>query len=275
MAAGKPMNVSRALAWMGMPSIAAGLWGKDDADLVRKSIPKIIKPRLTVNNGSTRRNITVVDTTNSRDMHFRSPSTLATRASLRKVLSDIKALASKGSICVFAGSMPGGDLLSQCESIIQACREKGAQVVLDTSGVALKKLLAKGSFELIKPNLDELRQVTGLDIPDRTGQIIAAAKSLLNRTKYVLVSRGPKGALLISKEKLFSAVCLSNRKAVNTVACGDYLLAGFLNEFIKSHTPGAALQAAVISATAKAWGMENMNFSKIKKSITIEVKAIK
>jgi fructose-1-phosphate kinase PfkB-like protein len=208
-------------------------------------------------------------------MHFRSPSTLATRASLHKVLSDIKTIASKGSICVFAGSMPNGDLLSQCNLIIQACRKRGAQIVLDTSGVALKKLLAKGSFELIKPNLDELRQVTGLDIPDRTGQIIAAAKSLLNRTKYVLVSRGPKGALLISKEKVFSAVCLSNRKAVNTVACGDYLLAGFLNEFVKSNRPCEALAAAVVSATAKAWGLENMKFSKIKKSITILVKGIK
>ncbi|MFC1636561.1 PfkB family carbohydrate kinase, partial [Planctomycetota bacterium] len=111
--AGKALNVSRALAWMGQKSIAAGLWGENDYEQMQKSMQaskKYIKIKMTATPGSTRRNITVIDTARGKDMHLRDRSQLASAKALKRLQADLGALIQKGSICVFAGTMPKGDL---------------------------------------------------------------------------------------------------------------------------------------------------------------------
>ena len=63
--AGKALNVSKALAWMGQESIAAGLWGRNDYQQMQKAVKylwPLIKVKMTTTSGSTRQNITIVDT---------------------------------------------------------------------------------------------------------------------------------------------------------------------------------------------------------------------
>lgn len=67
--AGKALNISRALAWMGQKSVAAGLWGRDDygkmLEYVRP-LQKFVKIKRAAVDGRTRQNITVVDTAKGR-----------------------------------------------------------------------------------------------------------------------------------------------------------------------------------------------------------------
>ncbi len=92
--AGKALNVSKALAWMGQRSIAAGLWGREDCAqmfaAVRASWP-LINVKMTCVAGGTRQNITIVDTANNREMHLRYQSRLASpktqRFSLRTIFA--------------------------------------------------------------------------------------------------------------------------------------------------------------------------------------------
>jgi fructose-1-phosphate kinase PfkB-like protein len=145
--AGKALNVSKALAWMGQKNIAAGLWGCGDyrqmLTAVRKTWP-LIEARMTTVPGGTRQNVTVVDTATNRDIHLRNKSRLASTKSLKKLRTDLEAIVRKGSVCVFAGTMPQGKLLDDIVRLAALCRGLGARIILDTSGPATAPLAWSG-----------------------------------------------------------------------------------------------------------------------------------
>ena len=91
--AGKALNVSRALQWMGLENTAMGLWGGEDYLQMKaesaKSLPNV-KLRHTIVPGRTRVNINIIDSKNSREMHLRSPSELTTLSALKKLKQDLK-----------------------------------------------------------------------------------------------------------------------------------------------------------------------------------------
>jgi fructose-1-phosphate kinase PfkB-like protein len=80
---------------MGISSIAAGLWGRDDHDQMLRALdrpPRLIDSRMTIVEGRTRQNITVVDTSRGREMHLRQRSTLASERSLQALHADLTRL---------------------------------------------------------------------------------------------------------------------------------------------------------------------------------------
>ncbi|UCC98374.1 MAG: hypothetical protein JSW66_00490 [Phycisphaerales bacterium] len=278
--AGKALNVSRALAWMGQENIAAGLWGRSDyrqmLAAVRNSWP-LIKVEMTAAAGSTRRNVTVVDAANGREMHLRSKSPLASVKTLRRVQGDLKKIVRRNSICVFAGTMPEGDLMADVIQIMESCARRGARIVLDTSGRALRKIVDTGAAWLIKPNVEELCELSNQKIKDAPATLASAGRKLLDRVDMVLISRGKKGNLVVSRQGVWQGRCTGRGRVLSTVGCGDYLLAGFLKGLADKSDPprpdpGAALKLAMKVATAKAWGWtENKEASRALREIKVVV----
>ena len=260
--AGKALNVSRALAWLGRGSIAAGLWGRNDYQQMLTAVQSawpLITVRMSAVAGDTRRNVTIVDAAKGKEMHLRNRSPLASAAALMQLKTDLGKIVRRGSICVFAGTMPEGGLLDRVVRIVDSCASRGARIVLDTSGPALRRIVDAGQVWLIKPNVEELRQLSGRKIKDEPASLAAAARGLLDKVEMVLVSRGAKGGLLVSKHGVWQARCVSRAKVLSTVGCGDYLLAGFLNDFLANSDPGSALKNAIKVATARAWGWTEGN----------------
>ncbi|MHC4644804.1 MAG: PfkB family carbohydrate kinase [Planctomycetota bacterium] len=88
LAAGKALNISRALAWLKMKSVAAGLWGQSDYQQMAESLRPIsdfVDIKFTKAPGQTRRNITVFDRQAGREIHLRAESKLATRKSRGRI----------------------------------------------------------------------------------------------------------------------------------------------------------------------------------------------
>jgi len=268
--AGKALNISRALAWMGEENIAAGLWGRDDFEQMLKAMSAfgglggLVKVKMTAVDGSTRRNITVVDTVNDREMHLRNRSELASRKALRKLEADLRTIVHRGSVCVFAGAMPedsarrssagAGKLIGDVVRIIKSCRERGAKIVVDTYGEALKRILETGAAWLIKPNVDELRELLCGQVTDSPAGLVKAGRKLLDKVEVVLISRGKKGAIVVTKEGAWRGRCIGRSRVLSTVGCGDFLLAGFLKGLKDKSDAGSALGTAIKVATARAWG---------------------
>ncbi|MCF7957472.1 MAG: bifunctional hydroxymethylpyrimidine kinase/phosphomethylpyrimidine kinase [Phycisphaerae bacterium] len=276
--AGKPLNVSRALGWMTRRSTAAGLWGQDDyRQLVEHAadLKKRVKLAMTVVPGSTRQNITVIDTEKNREMHLRSPGGLINPKSLKALQSDLKKRVKSECVCVFGGSMPAGDDLPGILSVMDFCREKDAYLAVDTSGPALKQIVEDIQPWLITPNVDELSELLGREIGDTSKSIVTAARELLDLVEIILVSRGEKGAILVTEEKTWQCRYDGRERAVrSTVGCGDYLLAGFLHGLKqKDHFP-YALQTAVTTATAKAWGLTELSWSRAQRKIKTTLQEI-
>ena len=93
--AGKAFNISRALAWLGTKSIAAGLWGQSDYQQMAKTVDELgdfVDIKFTPVKGGTRQNITVVDTQNHREIHLRAPGRLAASQGLNQLKKDLKSI---------------------------------------------------------------------------------------------------------------------------------------------------------------------------------------
>jgi 1-phosphofructokinase len=116
-------------------------------------------------------------------------------------------------------------------------------VAVDTSGAALERVLSAAP-DLLKPNADELRQVTGVN-PETIGDVVLASEQLRSKgVGVVLASLGPSGAVLVGAGGPVHAESdvLVPR---STVGAGDALLAGFL---------AAGGDGAEALAEGVAWG---------------------
>ena len=255
--AGKALNVSRALAWIGRESVAAGLWGREDYEQMLGALSglgELVQVKLTRADGHTRQNITVVDTRRRREMHLRARSELATLASLEKLQGDLRHVVAAGDICVFSGAMPVGPLLDLAIAVVRATHDIGARLAIDTHGAALKTIVDEGLAWLIAPNVEELAGLLRANVPDTPARLAAAGRGLLEKVEVVLISRGKKGAMAVTRSGTWTAQCVSKGKVLETVGCGDYLLAGFLAAMAAARPIRKALEQAVKVATARAWG---------------------
>jgi len=273
--AGKALNVSKALDWMGQRNIAAGLWGSDDYPQMLTAVGSLwpsIQAKLTAVPGQTRQNVTVVDSARNKEMHLRDKSRLASARTLMRLQADLEKIVHKGSICVFAGTTPDGGLLGDVIRIVEFCRRRGAKIVLDTLGRPLKKLVDTGSVWLIKPNVEELRELLGEQVKDGPVSLAKAGRKLLDKVDVVLISRGAKGGVVITKDGAWQSRCVGSAKVFSTVGCGDFLLAGFLKAFKDGSSLEAALKAAIKVATARAWGWtEKMTWPDVQHRIKVQI----
>ena len=273
--AGKALNISRALAWMGKKNVAAGLWGREDFGRMLEAMRPLagaIKIKMTAADGATRQNVTIVDTAKRKEMHLRCKSELADRKSLGKLKVDLQKILGRESLCVFAGSMPDA-YVNDIVDVINCCRSGGARIALDTSGTAMKRLVDGGGIWLIKPNVEELGELLGKKVRDDIAGLAKAASGLLDRVRIVLISRGGKGAIVVTKDRVLSGRCLGGGKVLSTVACGDYLLAGFLKGLEDRLDMGFALETAIKVATAKALGWtESESWAQAERQIKVVVR---
>lgn len=276
--AGKALNVSYALAWMGRASIAAGLWGREDCTQMKSAVRQLggrIRTNLTAGAGATRRNITVVDTRRHREMHLRLRSDLASRRTLQRLNADLAKLVRKGDTCVFAGAMPGGDLLARVVDLVRTCRQAGARIVVDTYGPALAGIVEAGLASVISPNVEELRELVGGEVANTPAKLAAAAEPLLGKVGTILISRGAGGAVAVTKDRAWTGRSKTRRKALSTVGCGDYLLAGFLAGLNDTGDSRAALATGLKVAAARAWGWtESRAWSQAARRIEVSVKPL-
>ena len=148
-----------------------------------------------------------------------------TETDFEKFLEHFQGLAAEADVVTISGSVPKGLDGTAYQRMVKLVKEAGKPVLLDTSG----KLLEQGIEAcptMIKPNLDEIRMLTGKDCTD-LGEIVEAAKVLHARgIEIVTVSRGGEGAVVVSGEGAYQAR-VPRIDAVNTVGCGDSMTAGF------------------------------------------------
>ena len=272
--AGKALNISRALAWMSVPSTAAGLWGAVDYPDITEPLSEFqdyIQPAFTVVKGRTRQNVTVVDTRQNREMHLRSTETLVTQEALAQLSHELQERIDSQTSIIFAGSIGEGNLQDECIALITNAGRICSELIVDTSGSALREIVNSGGIAIIKPNLEELTELLGESIEDDIEKVISAARTLCGRVKVVIVSLGQQGAVAVTKEKAVYCRAKKHSHVVHTVGCGDYLLAGYASV---SHLVdiGQKLATGVTAATAKAWGwVGRKSWPEVQRNVEVEI----
>ena len=203
---GKGLNVSKPAAIYGAEVVATGFVGGHAGNYIEDALkPFGIKGDFYHVNAESRSCINIWDEVNHVQTEFLEPGFTLTEEDFAGFEKKFRELVKDADVVSMSGSVPKG---------------------LD--GTAYQRLVMgiEACPTLIKPNIDEIRMLTGKHCDD-IQDIIDAAKTIhANGVEIVAVSLGADGSLAVGEEGIFRAI-VPKINAVNTVGCGDSMIAGF------------------------------------------------
>lgn len=251
-AAGKAVNVARALSVLEVPAVLTGLVGREEQGAFSRDLQGTqVEMRMLPVAGQTRENITLVDPATKTETHLRDRGFDVSADELAAMKAELRALAGPGTAFVFSGSLPPGITPADQAEMVRICRSGGGEVAVDASGPALAAAVEAGPW-LIKPNRQELEELLGRTLAGRAG-LLAAGRQLARTIPLVLVSCGAEGAYLFTSDEVLHGWCeVPAEQLVSTVGCGDALLTGFVAGVYKNMALPESLRLGLAAATATA-----------------------
>ncbi|CAA9529922.1 MAG: 1-phosphofructokinase [uncultured Thermomicrobiales bacterium] len=253
---GKGNNVARVLATLGHTVTATGFAGGHAGRFIAEGLARAgVEPDFVAVEGESRVCLTLVETATGVVSEIREPGVRVAAADADRLLDRVAALARNAGAVVVSGSLAPGLPDDFYARLLTAARAAGAFVALDTSGQALRRGIS-GRPDLIAPNRNELAGLLDRAVDTGVDDLITAASAdligpVLAEDALVLLSLGPAGAVLIGHRGAFRAEAPAV-DVVNTVGCGDALLAGFLDARARGAVDTGALADAVAVGTAAA-----------------------
>ena len=222
----KGLNVSKPAAVAGASVVATGFMGGHAGNYIEESLADYhVKGDFYHLKAESRSCINIWDEVNHVQTEFLEPGFTVTEEDFANFEEKFKGLVEKADVVSMSGSVPKGLDGRAYQRLVKICKEAGKPVILDTSGKLLEEGI-KAAPTLIKPNIDEIRMLTGKHCDD-INDIIEAAKAIhAGGVEIVAVSLGADGSLAVGEEGIFRAV-VPKIDAVNTVGCGDSMIAGF------------------------------------------------
>ncbi|AYQ33412.1 1-phosphofructokinase family hexose kinase [Runella sp. SP2] len=223
-AGGGGINVSKAIKRLGGKSTAIFTTGGPSGQVLRDLVSQEgIDCEVIQTEQWTRENFIVAETSTNAQYRFGMPGTALSEAETEAVLETLRQ--SKAEYIVASGSLPPQMDVNFYEKVAAISKEIGARLVLDTSGEPLRAACDEGVF-LLKPNIGELEALVGAkdlqidDVDDAARMLIGDGKC-----EVVIVSMGPKGAILVTKD-LCEHVPAPPVQKRSTVGAGDSMVAG-------------------------------------------------
>ena len=223
---GKGINVSRAVAAAGHPTIAvAPLGGPEGALLARLLGEHDIEAAGVPIAGSTRINVTLVEPDGTlTKVNAVGPE--ITEAEAEALLDAVQSRSAATDWIACCGSLPRGLPPQWYAELVARSHRAGALIALDTSGAALTAALPEHP-DVIKPNAQELAGAVGRPLAT-VGDAVKAAEELRGRgAGSVLASLGADGQLLVDGTGAYFGSARVDVVRSN-VGAGDASLAGFL-----------------------------------------------
>lgn len=251
---GKGINVSLVLKELDMPSKALGFISGFTGDAIEKHLKekKIKTDFIRLESGFTRINVKLRNETET-DINGCGPDITDSAVSkLIKKLSKLK----NNDFLIISGKIPEAFSEATFSVLLNQLKSKGIKFIIDTSGTYLSLSLKHAPF-LIKPNKEELEEITGacLDTPEKIKN--TAFKLQQAGAKNILVSLGKDGAVLLDETGTFYDMPAFKGDCVDTVGAGDSMVAGFLAGYLSGKGFEYALKLSVAcgSATAFTFGL--------------------
>jgi len=246
-AGGKGIDVSRALREMGSDNVALGLVGGfDGKELEGRLLLSGVACRFTHIANETRTNIIIQDESNGAETALLARGPEVEPPELMDFL-DVLERSPDMSCLVISGSLPPGLTPEVYSRMITIGNERGAKVVLDTAGEALRQSI-RARPAVIKPNRTELSELAGRPLPD-VRAISEYAVGLLDLVGIALVSLGADGMVMATKNQLVHARP-PKVMVKSTVGAGDCAVAGFVHGMAVGESNADALRRAVATGTA-------------------------
>ena len=250
-AGGKGLNVSRVAAKLGETVTAVGFVGGFNGRYLESLVDSpLIRCAFTHVEAETRSCINCWDLSDGKSTEYLEPGAPVSLGEVARFLEDFDRELPGVDVVTLSGSIPEGTPEDIYRVLIRRCRNAGVPVLVDTSG----KLLASAAEEkptLIKPNEDEIVQLTGRHFSGREEAVHVLKELHESGIPCVVLSLGAEGALLACREGIYygKPPVITPK---NTVGCGDSMVAGFAVAFARklSIVEGLRMALAVSAASA-------------------------
>ena len=223
---GKGLNVSKPASIAGAEVVATGFVGGHAGNYIEDALkPFGIKSEFYHLEEESRSCINIWDEVNHVQTEFLEPGFTVSEEEFKGFEKHFTELVKKADVVAMSGSVPKGLDGTAYQRLVRICKEAGKKVILDTSG----KLLEMGieaKPTMIKPNIDEIRMLTGKSCDNFQDMVDAAKQIHADGVEIVAVSLGGDGSFVVCDDGIFRAR-VPKIDAVNTVGCGDSMIAGF------------------------------------------------
>lgn len=245
--AGKGINVSKALKELGAETICLGFAYEKDAEKFQGSLDeRNISHDFVVVPGELRTNMKIFDASAKIMSEFNESGHPVSAGSLEKFYDKVQQYLPMTDILVLDGSVPPGVPKDIYRRLMESVNELGIRTILDAADELFLEGI-KGKPYLIKPNIDEISRALGRKFRSRD-EVIAAARELVGEEiRYVCVSMGAEGALLVTEKVAFFAPALSV-EVEGVQGAGDSMVAGFCLAMEKGCGAKEMLQYAMAAA---------------------------
>lgn len=252
MAGGKANNVARVLAARGGQVVATGFAGGGAGQFIQSDLHRRgIHPDFVETGGENRTCTTVIDPASRSVTELREPGPTLTAQHAERFLPHFRSLLPGTDLVVISGSLPPGIPADFYRTLVsEAWRAGQVRTLLDARGDALREALPAQPY-LVKPNLDELQEWAGAELPTDHQILLAARKMLRAGPLLVAVSLGARGLLAVTDGGSWW-VSPPPIDAQNTVGSGDSLVAGFATGLLTGLDAEGILRLAVACGTANA-----------------------
>ncbi len=257
-AGGKGVNVARVLSCLGESPLLAGFFAGGTGAFVRRALEQCgVEVLAEEVEGETRTNLNLIDPDAGQETEILEPGPVVDREALQRLSKALVDRVGPGDTVILSGSMPAGVPPEFYSSWVPGFLARGARVVLDTSGAALRKTLPMRPTAC-KPNRRELASLPGLDLPDGVDGLSAAefcrvVAGPVRRLQipWLLLSMGADGACLYTDDSCVRALPMPVQ-AVNPIGSGDAMTAGLALAIHRNLDPASGLRLATACAVSNA-----------------------
>lgn len=242
---GKAINISFMLKKMGISSVATGFLGGFTGHYIEDELKRkgIVADFVSIK-GITRINTFIK--AGAKEYKAVNSGPEISLSDQKQLIDKINKLTSKDLLFV-SGSLPRGVDNLVLKKFSELSARIGFKLILDISSNILLSCLADHPY-LIKPSDEELAAWLNVDPAtfDDKEQLIESADKLLKKGAHrVLISRGEKGTMYASGERVLFTTAPKG-KVVNTACAGDTLLGTFIGSLLQNKS----LEDALVYATA-------------------------
>ncbi|MET8246034.1 1-phosphofructokinase family hexose kinase [Streptomyces sp. NPDC005202] len=228
---GKGLNVARVLAALGHEVTVTGFAGGATGRVVRDLLADTagVVDALVPVAGATRRTTAVVDERTGDTTQLNEPGPAIASAEWSAFQDVYEELLGSVSAVALCGSLPPGVPVGAYAGLVRTARAANVPVLLDTSGEPLRRAVAARP-DIIKPNAEELAELTGSHEPLRATQ-----DARRRGARAVVASLGAEGLLAHTPEGHWRATP-PTRVQGNPTGAGDSAVAGLLSGLVE-HLP--------------------------------------
>jgi 1-phosphofructokinase len=250
--AGKGINVANVVRVLGEETCVLGLMPERDQHRFASYLEsRGIQSQFYLVPGDVRVDMTIVERKDGSVTHVNCAGGVMPPRIQDEFLQFVNSYPVQGDQWCFSGNLPNGFDDDFYAKMLKQCKETGADTFLDTRGKALR--LGVQSIPLVlKPNSTEIEELFGEQIKG-VHHLALKGKNLLDRgVGYVFISLGSDGMIALHENDCLLCSPPPHVQTIDTVGCGDALMAGILVAWKRRFSFSETCRLAVACGASKA-----------------------